>query len=682
MQFLQPHFLWGLLGLAIPLFIHLFNFQKTEKVIFSNNRLLMEISMQTRKARQVKNWLLLALRMLALALLILTFAQPVISSFSGSKKAAKGLSQSLVYLDNSASMFVGKDGTAPFDLAQEVAKKWPEKMSSGGWFQLISNDFVFHPWTAARSFSSQVAEVNKPESAHSLKTLLPRLHRQMKNRDLGEKKSILLVSDFQKSTSGQLRNLDWDTSLSYQLLAVEQPVHRNFWIDSVWLPKPIDNQSKSQSIKVKIGSSGPVSDSKVNLQLFAGGSLISGKIVTPGNQNPFITELPFRIKPNELLACTLSTDDAEVTFDNNFFFRIQSPRPARVCLISSGPNPYLSQAFSNKNLFRFSFSPFQSPDYQKIKDADLVVLNQAGKVDDALISALNQIVSDGKSLLLIAGKETHESLLAGFRLDVETNASSQKPVDWKIVLPGTEDAFFANAFREIQSSAIRPFARPAAFLKNGTALLKYENGSPYLSKISRGKGEIFWLASALENVESNVQKHPLVIPMLFRIALSGQQASSGSLFSRVSDDFFYLQPDSVGFVKEQLVTLQSGNTAFKTILSRKGNLIRVDLPSSDLSPGFYQVKSENQWLGMVAMNSGKEESVFDFYTEEEIKTELAAYPKIQVNSIKMNASPAHAGQSAQDSVPLWKYFLIGALLFFFVEMWLARKSLVSNSSPA
>ncbi|MDH5603317.1 MAG: BatA domain-containing protein, partial [Cyclobacteriaceae bacterium] len=35
---MAPQFLYGLLGLAIPVIIHLFNFRKARKVYFSSNR--------------------------------------------------------------------------------------------------------------------------------------------------------------------------------------------------------------------------------------------------------------------------------------------------------------------------------------------------------------------------------------------------------------------------------------------------------------------------------------------------------------------------------------------------------------------------------------------------------------------------------------------------------------------
>jgi hypothetical protein len=43
MAYLYPSFLWALLGLSIPIIIHLFYFKRFKKVYFSNTKLLKEI---------------------------------------------------------------------------------------------------------------------------------------------------------------------------------------------------------------------------------------------------------------------------------------------------------------------------------------------------------------------------------------------------------------------------------------------------------------------------------------------------------------------------------------------------------------------------------------------------------------------------------------------------------------
>src|SRR5436190_4688502 len=102
MQFYYPAFLWALTALAIPVVIHLFNFRRYKTVYFSNVKFLREVKEETTSRSRLKHLLVLASRLLAIAFLIMAFAQPYIpnksNKFGGGKKYVS------VYVDNSFSM--------------------------------------------------------------------------------------------------------------------------------------------------------------------------------------------------------------------------------------------------------------------------------------------------------------------------------------------------------------------------------------------------------------------------------------------------------------------------------------------------------------------------------------------------------------------------------------------------
>src|SRR6187551_2784529 len=78
MQFLYPAFLWALSALAIPIILHLFYFRRYKKVYFSNLRFLREVKEETSARNRLRNLLILIARLLAMAFIILAFAQPFI----------------------------------------------------------------------------------------------------------------------------------------------------------------------------------------------------------------------------------------------------------------------------------------------------------------------------------------------------------------------------------------------------------------------------------------------------------------------------------------------------------------------------------------------------------------------------------------------------------------------------
>ena len=86
MQFVNPLYLIGLLAIAIPIVVHLFNFRRFRRVYFTNVRFLQALRQQTRKQSQLRHLLILLMRILAIAALVFAFAQPYIPSMKASRK--------------------------------------------------------------------------------------------------------------------------------------------------------------------------------------------------------------------------------------------------------------------------------------------------------------------------------------------------------------------------------------------------------------------------------------------------------------------------------------------------------------------------------------------------------------------------------------------------------------------
>src|ERR1700745_1818876 len=102
MSFLYPQFLWALSLLSLPVIIHLFNFRRYKKVYFTNVKFLREIQEETKSSSRLKELLILAMRCLAIACLVLAFAQPFIPG--GLNTAKRGNTAVSIYIDNSFSM--------------------------------------------------------------------------------------------------------------------------------------------------------------------------------------------------------------------------------------------------------------------------------------------------------------------------------------------------------------------------------------------------------------------------------------------------------------------------------------------------------------------------------------------------------------------------------------------------
>ena len=67
MVFSHPEYLYGFFALLIPIIIHLFNFRRYKKLMFSNIQFLKNITVTTKKQNELKHLLVLLARLLALS---------------------------------------------------------------------------------------------------------------------------------------------------------------------------------------------------------------------------------------------------------------------------------------------------------------------------------------------------------------------------------------------------------------------------------------------------------------------------------------------------------------------------------------------------------------------------------------------------------------------------------------
>ncbi|HEX4346733.1 MAG TPA: BatA domain-containing protein [Vicinamibacterales bacterium] len=122
MSFLSPLFLLGALAAAIPVVLHFMHREPEPRLTFPAVRLLRHAPVEDARHRRLREWLLLALRVAALALLACAFARPFLLS-----RATTSNRVMIIALDTSMSM------SAPgrFARAQDLARDALSRAGSG-----------------------------------------------------------------------------------------------------------------------------------------------------------------------------------------------------------------------------------------------------------------------------------------------------------------------------------------------------------------------------------------------------------------------------------------------------------------------------------------------------------------------------------------------------------------------
>src|SRR5207244_10707585 len=107
MSFLNPFLLFGSLALAIPVLIHLVRREKSEIIHFSSLMFLLKVPKRSIRQQKMKNLLLMALRLLILALLVRAFARPYLTQPAESAVNGNSRRGNVLMLDTSCRTVYG-----------------------------------------------------------------------------------------------------------------------------------------------------------------------------------------------------------------------------------------------------------------------------------------------------------------------------------------------------------------------------------------------------------------------------------------------------------------------------------------------------------------------------------------------------------------------------------------------
>ncbi len=666
MKFLYPEFLYGLIALVIPIIIHLFNFRKAKKVYFSTIRFLKHVQESTSQKLKLKHYLILASRLLFLFFLVMAFAQPFLPS-ADKEPLPENV---LIYLDNSQSMSGRmKDGSTGLEhglgYVEEILKLYPKNTN----YKLLTNDFspFSNTFKTKDELEDLLTEIRYSQIARDLNSAYSRL----KAGFIAEKKhrsDIYIISDFQKSTIGDLATFQPDTINQIIMLPVELGTQSNVFIDSVFLENPYLNIDKKNKLHVRLHNDGSEDKRDLQLKLFVNDiQTATTSVDIPGGRKMLVSfALNFPLKRNNV--CKISFEDYPVTFDNDFFFVLKPEEKIDVLEIKvDANNKIIQDVYGNASLFRFVSQNVVNLDYSLIGQSDLVILNGLPQIDPSLTVVIMQYLTTGGVLLVIPS--VHPDPVSYKQLtgiEIDTVAGKVKTT---LAPPNFSNTFFTNIFEEKENKLNMPQARNVITWKNSRAnLLQYINGENYLSEF-RQNGIIYLLGSPLSGIFTNFHRHAIFVPVMYKIAFM-RNKSYERLYYSINESLIKLKPDSLH--KDQILKLKREEEELIPNQRTAGNTIYLELPKNVLSPGVYNLKQEARLIDVLAFNRTPVESLFSQNKTNDLKKSFSLQKKISIFSTNSPAIFANEIKKKKIGIPLWKYAIILALLFLLTEVFFIR----------
>ncbi|MFD2562612.1 vWA domain-containing protein [Aquimarina rubra] len=638
MQFRHPEFLYALFALVIPIIVHLFQLRRFQKVPFTNVQFLKAVTIQTRKSSQIKKWLTLLARLLALAALIIAFAQP----FLASEEIVGKKSETVIYLDNSFSMQAkGSNGPLLQRAIQELLSVLPDDenislFTNTKTFKEVSKKNIQNDLLQLEYTSNQI-----PYSAAYLKG------KQLLGNSPETIKRIIMVSDFQQKK--EVFDLPLDAETKTNFIQLKPVTRQNIAIDSLFLKRDTNNELVLNVLL----SNTDANAEDVSIAFYNDERLIAKTSVTiPKNGK---TSTIFKIEENTKVNGRIVLEDPGLTFDNSRYFTINVPEKIKVVAINEANDRFIRNIYTPDE-FSLISTPLENLNYNDISNANLVLINELKQIPISLINALKSFEDQGGTICFIPAADgnlvSYQQLIGSFSNE---GLSALKTQEKKI----TGINFSHPLYRGVFDKRVTNFQYPkvnSLYQTNAVnSILSFEDSTPFFYKTN----SIYIFTASIDNENSNFKNSPLIVPTLYNIGKQSLQLSDISY--TIGQTNTYDIPISLG--QDGILSLESSQENIIPLQQSFASKVKITTEEVPTKAGIYALKDKEQFIQNVSYNYNTTESNLQYY-------DLSTTAEYEVSDSITSLFEQIKEESSIHE--LWKWFIIFALIFLLIEILLLK----------
>ncbi|GAB5557577.1 MAG: BatA and WFA domain-containing protein [Schleiferiaceae bacterium] len=650
MTFTHPEFLWGFTALSIPIFYHLFQLRKFQKVYFSDVRFLTQVQQKSARRKKIEHWVTLLLRLLAISFMVLAFSGPTFD------EGQESSSKVVFALDLSPSMNVSELETPLYLRAIADARSVVESFPMDANFRVMGHPES--PYGAEDLTQRDVLNLlNKTSGAQFNHPFTP--------PSLSGNYQLFVFSDFQRTQNWEALLEDSLCQKAYLFNYAPGDSTPNTYIDSIWFDSPESHLNTRQSLTVKLKKQPASEEDNAPIEIFINGaqqSVATAEFDTRGD-----AEVVFDIFHSEAgwMAGEVVVLDEVYPMDNSTYFSYQVKEEYHILhLYANKPFEKLEKVFAAEEMKYLRMEQNQA-NSRDIDLADLIIVEEANQLSSGLISEIEEAVNNGAHVLLM------ESSAASSGGNSVTRAfGGPSSYVYKGVTPlniEAKDPFYTGVFSidpepttglEFESSRTMQPPFSEAYPLYLDAL-----GNAWASRWSLGEGVVIWLGNTPSEL-SAAQLNSDWFPVFFSRSLLYSERNAPLYLSSASAAGFPLNAPLASDDNPIQLADSKGNS-WIPLQRSTGKYTQLFLPPGWDQSGLYRATTGNDTLGVVAINHPSEESDLSYFSEDEITSDRAIWVRGD------QKAEAYAKESSWNS-SIWKYCLIFALLFLIIEALYTR----------
>lgn len=691
----------GLIAVAVPIVIHLINLRRPQKVRFSTLSFLNELRKSTIRKIRVKQYLLMALRALAVLFLALALARPFLPPTLTGTSSSDNPRAIGILMDNSASMSrVGANGPL-IEQAQNVASTIVEGARSDDRF-LVSwtngEQSAINLQGASRALQT-IETVEAGNTGNFITDKFALLYERLQQAPM-EQAIIYLITDAQQSQLQKFETLNFDKQagskpVSFQLVELGNVNQQNLAISDISLASRMLSQGTPVTIQVEVENVGEVAavNQFVSLEI---GDRMAGQhqVELEAGQS---REFSFEIVPDKVgdIAGKIILEGDEITYDNTRYFVLRVPSSRSVLLLTeqetgnrdfrSYIKPALEAAKQTNTQIEFTEARVSDVEQSELFSHDVIVLDGLEEIPEYWFDELQRFVQNGKGILFFPSEQGDitnynaffQLLNAGEFQNINGEYASFKTVaEFDELVEG--HPILDNLFDKQDEEQIS-LDLPELFFyydynppdNTGTyTILKSQTDASLLTEQRFGEGKLLISSFGADPGWTNFPVNPLFAPLYYRSVLYAASSEQGGLEQHILGERFQWE----GSLRNQGIEIQKGDEIIKPEVQGLPEGLRIRYPAKEWTPGIYTISDGNE-KRLVAANQHIMESYFDTLPKSDLEKMLSKYvtinSTIDANRISENNLEEQLN-AASFGKEIWNWFIWIALFFLVAEMLVSK----------
>lgn len=628
MGFLHPWLLLLGLGIVIPIAIHLFNFHRFKRVLFTNVKFLKSIATENKKQNKLLRRLLLLFRCLTILLLAFLFSGPYIKD-SQNQLVKEGGNAVVLIVDNSFSMQNNASKGSLLENAKLKVEQILKQYSDNDVFCLLTMDLEgrHKHFVEKKTLRELLKDVQVSSNSVPYSELINTAHRLLNLRNENSKR-VFMISDFQVRSFDK-ENFKQDSLIRDVFLCVKTQNLSNVYVDSIMMDKNIFLKGQKVDMVVRVTNCSKDDVEKQTVKLFIDNEQQSLATSDIKANSSIDIPMSFVLKKSGNICGKVSLIDSPITYDDDFYFTLNVENKIKVLSINgSAENKYLDRLFRNSSEIELDNMSANNIDFSLFSQYSTIILNELNSLPSGLTNELKNYRQKGVSLVVIPSENID---IASYNAAMQT---LQMPLwdklikeERKVKTIDTKNNIFKNVFSSITDNMQMPTCKQYYRLRSGGNVSQQEimtmvNDDAFFVQNTINTSNAYIFTTPFSDKWTDFVNQSIFVPIMWNIALYSTVLPPIYLFTNYKDlvDISILLPNKnseyISLVKQG--TQNSIIPQMQYVKGRYGFFLQSQIHQD----GFYDILDKDSVLGVLAMNYPREESDLTFLSSNEINKQL------------------------------------------------------------